>query len=137
LGSTTTDPVRQACDAATHWQMQALDKERVHLAAEAQSRRTSLLSPIVRTPFVVEQSLALSPRIVETRESRPRQHSPAPAALAADLQASGHARTPAAPAMVKDPPSTTFSTSLPALASELAFLDAATTPVAEELGGLG
>ncbi|KAJ7857718.1 hypothetical protein B0H14DRAFT_3638743 [Mycena olivaceomarginata] len=30
-----------------------------------------------------------------------------------------------------------FSTFLPALASELAFLDAAMTPVAEELGGLG
>ncbi|KAJ7788838.1 hypothetical protein B0H14DRAFT_3892206 [Mycena olivaceomarginata] len=110
LGSTTTDPVRQACDAVTHQQMQALDKERVRLAAEAQSRRTSLLLPIVRTPFVVEQSLAPFPRIVETRET---------------------------PTAVKDPPSTTFSTSLPALASEPAFLDAAMTPVAEELGGLG
>ncbi|KAJ7833167.1 hypothetical protein B0H14DRAFT_2801593 [Mycena olivaceomarginata] len=113
LGHTTTDAVRQACDAAALRQMQAFNKElalRERRAAEARMRgeppkvaqavvntvtppEAPELPPAPRTPIVMEQPQARSlpnAKTMSSKEIRPTGHALAPA--------------PAAPAAVKDPP---------------------------------
>ncbi|KAJ7803433.1 hypothetical protein B0H14DRAFT_3777586 [Mycena olivaceomarginata] len=110
LGQNMSDPVRQACDAASLRQMQAFEKECVHKAAEARRRREcpevaqaaviaispperSSLLPAARAPVVFELPPAPShPSITQAISTE-------------DSQASERAPAPAAGAAVKDPPS--------------------------------
>ncbi|KAJ7790448.1 hypothetical protein B0H14DRAFT_2939787 [Mycena olivaceomarginata] len=111
LGHTTTDPVRQACDVAALWQMQAFNKElalRERRAAEARMSgeppkvaqavvntvtppEAPELPPAPRTPIVMEQPQARSLPNAKTMSSK-------------EIWPTGHALAPAVPAAVKDPP---------------------------------
>ncbi|KAJ7708391.1 hypothetical protein B0H14DRAFT_3643049 [Mycena olivaceomarginata] len=106
LGQHAPDPVRQACNAATHRRMQALDKERARRAAEAGTHRE--ISPVTHAAAV---AVSLTERLPLPRAApalsavEPNQTPLHPIAQAVssttDLRTSGHAPIPA----VKDPPS--------------------------------